>query len=616
MSQPSLISRLFGVLWRGLTRLRLALSNLLFLAALALMYFVYIGAGPQALPDKAALLVNPVGVVVDEKSYVEPLQAFLGEPSPADNEVLLRDLIDAIEYAADDPGITALVFELDNLVYVGQSKTYEITRALENFKTSGKPVIAVGDYFSQDQYLLASHADTVIAHPMGGVMLEGYSSYRNYFRDALAKFKVNIHVFKAGEHKSIAEPFERNNMSDGERAITERWLTQLWQRYTSTVEAQRELPAGSIQQLVDHYPDQLALHDGDIARTAQSAGLVDELLGRTESNDYLIDVVGAENEDGLYEAVGFEYYAARRRAEQSVNQAAPRVAVITAEGSIQVGDQPPGTIGGDSLAALIELASDDPDVAAVVLRVNSGGGSVFASEIIRQRLLEVRESGIPVVISMGSVAASGGYYIAAEADQIWATPGTITGSIGVFAAVPTMEEVFGWAGVHTDGVGTTALAGATRLDRPLNPHLGALVRSSVGFSYQTFIGLVAEGRDMDLAEVDALAQGRVWSAADAKEQGLVDELGSLQDSIAAAAELAGLGDYEVEYVAQPLSPRDLLMQRLADRLAVEPVSQAARMPSTALAGLLRPMWRSVEWLGRLDDPGHLYMRCEDCGTGF
>jgi protease-4 len=222
MSQPSLISRLFGALWRGLTRLRLALSNLLFLAALALMYFVYIGAGPQALPDKAALLVNPVGVVVDEKSYVEPLQAFLGEPSPADNEVLLRDLIDAIEYAADDPGITALVFELDNLVYVGQSKTYEITRALENFKTSGKPVIAVGDYYSQDQYLLASHADTVIAHPMGGVMLEGYSSYRNYFRDALAKFKVNIHVFKAGELKSIAEPFERNNMSDGERAIQAR----------------------------------------------------------------------------------------------------------------------------------------------------------------------------------------------------------------------------------------------------------------------------------------------------------------------------------------------------------------------------------------------------------
>ena len=439
----SFIRRFLAACWRGITRIRLALSNILFLAMIAIIYFVYLGGSPEPLPDRAALLLNPRGTIVDEKSFVEPLQALLGEPSPADHEVLLRDVIEAIEYARDDPAINSLVMELDKLRSVGISKTQEIARAIESFRESGKPIIAVGDYYTQDQYLLASYADTIIVHPYGGVALEGYSSYHNYFREALEKLSVNMHVFKAGEHKSIAEPFLRDDMSPGEKKITRRWLGVLWQQYTALVERHRKLPEGAVNKYIENYVSNLQAQGGNLAKASLESGLVDELMGRSESNDYLSRLVGATNEDGMYEAIVFERYVAHKRPLSLMGVEGEHVAVITARGMIRTGDQPPGTIGGDSLARLIRTTAAQEGVAAIVLRVNSGGGSVFASEIIRQAVLNARAAGLPVVISMGAVAASGGYYIAAEADQIWATPTTITGSIGVFAAFPTIERLMG-----------------------------------------------------------------------------------------------------------------------------------------------------------------------------
>jgi protease-4 len=501
--------------------------------------------------------------------------------------------------------------ELDNLVYAGISRTQEIVRALETFRASGKPVIAVGDYYTQDQYLLASHADEVIVHPLGGVALEGFSSYRNYFRSALEKLSINVHIFRAGEHKSAIEPLVRDDMSPEEKAVTARWLDDLWAQYAAMVEAERDLPPGAVTAYANEFPERLRQHGGDAATAALEAGLVDRLMQRAEANDYLIEVVGAEDEDGLYEAVVFERYAARKQPSRDDAADSGRVAVVTAAGNILPGDQPPGVIGGDSTARLIRGAAEDEDTDAIVLRINSGGGSMFASEVIRQQVLFAQSREIPVVVSMGSVAASGGYYIAAPADEIWATPTTITGSIGVFAAFPTFEDLLERVGIYTDGVGTTEMAGSLRADRPLNPDLVEALNSGIEFAYRTFLDVVAEGRDMPVEAVEPLAEGRVWSAADALETGLVDRVGSLEEAIASAAALAGVDDYEVDYVELPLSPRDLIMKQLANR-----VGQLGFTAPAALARLVSPVRAAVEELSVLQDPRHLYLRCLDCGSGL
>jgi protease IV len=613
MSKPSLLRRILSGIWAGITRVRLALSNILFLVMIVLIYFVYLGGAPEPLPEKAALLLNLSGTVVDQRSEVNPLTALMGKPTPADHEVLLRDVIEAIDYATEDPAINSLVMELDYLVYVGISKTQEIIPALERFRESGKPIVAIGDYFTQDQYLLASYADTVISHPMGGVALEGYSSYINYFREALENISVNVHIFRAGEHKSAVEPFIRDDMSPGEKEVTSRWLNNLWGQYTGIVEAQRELAAGAVNDYINNFPARLQREGGDAAQAAVAAGLVDKLLGRSDGNEFLVELVGASNEDGLYEAVEFERYVARKRPMHLGSIEGDRVAVITADGNIIPGDQPPGTIGGDSLARLIRSAVEADGVKAIVLRVNSGGGSMFASEIIRQQVLHAQEMGLPVVVSMGSVAASGGYYIAAEADEIWATPTTITGSIGVFAAFPTFEDLLHRVGIFTDGVGTTSLAGSLRADRALNPELVQALNSSVEFAYSEFLQVVAQGRDLSIVQVDPLAEGRVWSAEDALESGLIDKLGSLHDAVESAAALAQLQDYEVDYVEAPLSPRDLLMKQLARTFGSLNVWTASTT-STALHTLLGPVQQAAQELDILQDPKHIYLRCISCGV--
>ena len=613
MSKPSFLRRIFGGLWGVITWVRVVLANILFLLVIAVIYLAYVGEAPEPLPERAALLLNPMGTIVDQKTYIEPLQALVAEPNPTDNEVLLRDILDAVRFAADDPAITALVMELDYLMYAGISKSQEIAEAISVFKASGKPVIALGDYFTQDQYLLASQADTIVMHPFGGVAIEGFASYRNYFREALANALVTMHVFKAGEHKSMAEPFLLDGMSEGEKAITGRWLDIMWGQYTAIVEQRRELPAGTLNDYANNHAARLQAARGDTAVLALEAKLVDQLAHRSQANAQVAELVGAVNDEGLYEAVEFQRYLARNRALSLPVAGQKRVAVITASGDIMPGEQPPGTVGGDTLADLITTTASEADVGAIVLRVDSGGGSVFASEIIRQAVLDTKAQGLPVVVSMGSVAASGGYYIAAEADQIWATPGTITGSIGVFAAFPTFEQLLEKFGIRTDGVGTTGLAGSLRVDRPLNPALASSITSSVEHTYRGFVGLVAQGRGMSFEQVDAVAQGRVWNAIDALEAGLIDELGGLDQAVEASAELAGLEDYRVDFIEPSLSPTEQIVQQLADRVgSLGFIRQAA--VTQGFDRLLQPVRQAVQVAVSFDDPRYLFMRCMDCGV--
>jgi protease-4 len=609
--EPGLLRRLLSGFWRGVTRARIILSNLLFLLVLVVVFVAFRGSAPEPLPAKAALVLNPVGDIVDQLTYVDPYELLLDQRGPDQREVLLRDVLDAIATAKTDPGISSLVMELDKLANVGISRSGEIIAALEDFRGSGKPLVARGENFSQGQYLLATQADTIILHPFGSVQIEGFSSYRLYMKEALDKLSLSMHVFRAGEHKSFVEPFLRSDMSPGEKEITGRWLDHLWSAYTDTVEERRQLGAGALQQYISGYSQALQAAGGDPARMALDLGLVDKLEDRREANDSLIAVVGGSDREGHYQGVGFERYLAHKRPLLDAHPVGDRVGVITARGTIREGEQPAGSIGGDSLAALIDLALEDDGVKALVLRVDSGGGGVFASEIIRRKLLEVKDKGLPIVVSMGSVAASGGYWIAMPADEIWATPTTITGSIGVFAAFPTAERLINRFGLYVDGVGTTEMAGAFRIDRPLNPELANMLQANVDSIYQRFVGLVAQGRGLTPTDVDALAGGRVWSGTDALELGLVDKLGGLDEAVAAAAQLAALDTYEVDNIEPPQSPQEMLVRQLLG----EARAWGWKSPEAWYAGLtgwLAPLRASLDLFAELDDPNRVYARCILC----
>ncbi|EED32431.1 signal peptide peptidase SppA, 67K type [gamma proteobacterium NOR5-3] len=584
----------------------MALANVVFLAILVVLWVTFSGK-PEPLPERAALVLDLAGRVVDERSQIEAASLIFAQ-EPSSREILLMDLIDSVDIASSDERISALVLQLDGLVSIGQSKTTELGEAIARFRETGKPVVAIGDYYSQDQYRLAVEADAVLMHPFGAVALEGYSVYSNYFADALEKLSVTMHVFRAGEYKSIAEPLQRNDMSDGERAITKEWLQDLWSAYAAAVEERRGLETGALDALLNNFPQRLRDEGGNAGRLALQAGLVDELLDRAQQNEYLTSLVGARDEDGSFAGLPFARYLSRMR-PTALSPDLPTVSIVTAQGNMLPGEQPPGTIGGDTLSRLLRNTAQRADTKAIVLRVNTGGGSVFASEIIRAEIARIRQAGTPVVVSMGSVAASGGYYIATAADRIIATPTTITGSIGVFAAFPTVERLLAKGGIHTDGVGTTGLAGGLRPDRALDPAVSDVLQQSVDDLYAQFLQLVSQGRSIDMETLDSIAQGRVLSARDALEAGLVDGLGSLDYAVQEAATLAGFSqdDYNVISIMPEFSSRDLLLQQLSERMGV---SRLLAVPGLAL--LWGPVQQSVDLLESFADPGHMYMRCMGC----
>ncbi|GAB5414679.1 MAG: signal peptide peptidase SppA [Congregibacter sp.] len=611
-----MIMRILRGLWRAITVTRTLLANLLFLGVLFLIWSAVSGTKPEPLPERAALLVKPIGRVVDSRTRV-PTASFLVEADAASSEVVLSDLIDSVDLAATDPRITALVLELDQLVSIGLSKSSEFAEAITRFRDTGKPVVATGSYYSQDQYRLAVEADTILMPPYGALALEGFSFYGNYFAEALEKLSLTMHVFRAGEFKSIAEPLQRNDMSAGEREITRAWLKDLWGEYTASVETRRGLAKGDVDALLSNYPSRLREVGGNAARLALEAGLVDRLAGRQETQRFLVETVGAVDKEGAAATVAFEAYLARAR-QGSRTVGMPNVAVVSAQGNMLPGDQPPGAIGGDSLSRTLRETAARKDTRAIVLRINSGGGSVFASEVIRREMAQIRAAGTPIVVSMGSVAASGAYYIATAADRILATPTTLTGSIGVFAAFPTAERLLQRGGIHTDGIGTTPIAGGLRPDRPLAPEIKDALQQSVEDMYEQFLGLVMDSRNMDRAKADSLAQGRVMSGMRAMKVGLVDELGGLQRAISSAAEIAGLqeGAYEVIELEPEFSPRDQLLQQLNDSLNVQAKMWLGDSPLAGLISLWAEQDRQSGWLDQLTslstDPRHIYMMCLRC----
>ena len=605
-----MILRFLKAIWRflsGVSRVISVLVPLLFVGVFIAAFSLSLGdAGPEALPDKAALLIAPSGALVEDAPALEPLAAlFSQEYQPP---TVLQDVISAIRSAAKDERISAVVLDLENVSGPTTSQTLEISAAIAEFKEAGKPVIAKADFYSQANYLLAAQADQVLLHPEGGLFLEGFSVYRAYLRTFLERVRVTMHVFRAGDNKSAVEPYLRDDMSEGEREVITRWLTGLWSAFTGLAESGRDMPPGSMDAFIATFPEQLSAAGNDLAETLLAGGWVDVLADHGEMEAALVEWVGAEDEDGLAPMVSLEHYQEDMAVRRSVTeQGLPLIAIVPVEGTLVPGDSEEGMAGSDTITHYIEMALEAESLAAIVLRVNSPGGSVFASDQIRRKLFEVRERGIPLVVSMGSVAASGGYWIAAEADEIWALPTTITGSIGAFSAFPTIEGVLDYIGVTVDGLGTTPLAGAASFERGLSPEMASIVQAlSVG-AYQDFVQLVEIGRDMSPEAVEQVADGLVWTGQEAAKNGLVDGLGGLEQAVAAAASLAGVEQWRTRRTSMPPSFESLFIEELSRSLTQSVLPKGAWFQ--ALANSLTPVVKSVS---SLRDPAHLYVQCLLC----
>jgi protease-4 len=610
MSVGSALTGFFGLVWRILEGVRRVLHLILLLVIFGFILAALHTSIPT-VPRSAALVLAPEGELVEQLA-TDPVRRAFGQASggPAP-ETLLKDVIDAIQIAKGDSRIKLIVLQLSNLAPSGLSKLQEIGAALREFRAAGKRVVAAADSMDQTQYYLAAQAGEVYLDPLGLVYVDGFSYYRMYLKDAIDKLGVDVNVFRAGTFKSYTDQFSRSNMAPSEREESSVWLEALWNAYSQDVTRARSMPSNALNQYIAEEPAALAAVNGDAAKLALQRGLVTALKSRRQVADDLKGLVGEDQDNHSFNAIGMSQYLAAARSKRVLkSKSDARVGIVVASGEILDGHQPPGTIGGESTADLLRQARYDNTVKAVVLRVDSPGGSMFASEQILREVQALRKAGKPVVVSMSTYAASGGYYISAAANQIFASPTTLTGSIGVFSVVPTFQHTLEKLGVKVDGIGTTPLAGDMRMERTLGPAARQILQTSVEHAYAEFLTRVGEGRKKSVTEVDKIAQGRVWAGVDAQRIGLVDTLGGLKDASDAAAKLAEMGsEYDAEYIESEMTLREeLLMQLRSESL------QMARMmgliaPRSELDRALDPVLEQARSIARLNDPRGLYAYC-------
>jgi protease IV len=610
MSVGSALVGFFGLVWRILERIRRVLHLVLLLVIFGFILAALHTSIPS-VPRTAALVIAPEGEIVEQLSS-DPVRRALGEASggPAP-ETQLRDVTDAIAAAKSDSRIKLIVLDLGSLDASGLSKLQEVGAALRDFRAAGKRVVVAADSMDQTQYYLAAQAGEVYLDPMGLVYLDGFSYYRMFLKDAIEKLNVDVNVFRAGTFKSYTDEFSRSDMAPSEREETSVWLEALWNAYQQDVTRARSLPAGSLNEFIADEPAALAAVSGDAAKLALQRGLVTALKSRRQMADELKVLVGEDEDTHSFNSIGMSQYLTSIRSKHVLkSKSDSKVGIVVAAGEILDGHQPPGTIGGESTADLLREARYDNAVKAVVLRVDSPGGSMFASEQILREVQTLRKAGKPVVVSMSTYAASGGYYISAAANQIFASPTTLTGSIGVFSVVPTFQRTLEKLGVKVDGLGTTPLAGDMRQDRPLTAASRQILQSSVDHAYAEFLHRVGDGRKKPVEDVDKIAQGRVWAGVDAQRIGLVDHLGGLKDAIDAAAKLAELGtDYDIDYIEPELSLREeLLMQLRSETLHIAQIAGLIP-PRTDIEQVLDPVLEQARAIAKLNDPRGLYAYC-------
>jgi len=545
--RSNIIARFFRALWNTVNFTRRLVFNIIFVFLLVIFFGAMFAKAPK-IAERTALVVDPKGAIV-EQFTAAPAQRALDKIAGSERrEVQLRDLLHALDSAAKDTRIERVVFIPDEISSVGQASSREIAAAFDRVKIAGKEVITVSNGMSQSQYLLAAHSTQILLHPDGAVLLEGLGRYHTYYKEALDKLGVDVHVFRVGEYKSAVEPYMLDHGSAEAKEADLFWMSSVWNDYLADVGTQRKIAPATLQSDIEHYPELLKASAGDLAEVALKQKLVDQLATRDQARDMLITKGVKDEAEHNFRQIDLRDYLSRIE-HDNLGDMRPEIGVVVAEGEISGAEQSAGGIGGESTARLLREAREDENLKAIVLRVNSPGGEVFASELIRREVELTRKAGKPIVVSMGDVAASGGYWISMNADEIWAEPNTITGSIGIFGLFMNIPNTLAKIGIHADGVGTTSLAGAFDVRLPLDPKVGALIQSVIDKGYQNFIGKVAAARGKTPAQIDLIARGRVWSGTQAKERGLVDQLGGLREATASAAKRANLGDdYRVTYI--------------------------------------------------------------------
>ncbi len=606
------IGLFFKGIWKVINFTRLAIINLLFFAIIAMLYFAFTHVEPASTEEKteSALVLNLSGPIVEQSRYFTPMDSFTGSLFGKDlpKENVLFDIVDSIRHASTDDNISGLVLSLKEMPETSLTKLRYIAKAINEFKATGKPVYAYGAFYNQSQYYLASYADSIFLAPDGAVLIKGYSAYTMYFKSLLEKLDVTTHVFRVGTYKSAVEPFLRDDMSDEAKESARRWVTQLWEGYVEDVTTNRQIEPATLNPDMDQFLSLLKNVDGDLAKLSQQLGLVDELATRQQVNQSMIEAFGSDNKGG-FNAVG--YYRYQAEIPRKMPEHDDSIAVVVASGSIMDGKQPRGTIGGDTTAALLKQARENKKVKSVVLRVDSPGGSAFASEVIRNEVEALREAGKPVVVSMSSVAASGGYWISMSADKIIAQPTSITGSIGIFSVVTTFEKGLDEIGVHTDGVGTSPFSGVG-ITSGLSKGASQAFQMGIENGYKRFIGLVADNRDLTVEQVDQVAQGRVWTGKDALARGLIDQIGDFDDALAVAAKLAQLDAYDIYWVEEPLTPAQQFVQDMMQQVSVSLGVNVESWIPKSLLPMAKQLQQHSTLLDTLNDPKGQYVLCLTC----
>ncbi|MCG4021645.1 signal peptide peptidase SppA, partial [Escherichia coli] len=552
------------------------------------------------------------GVIVDKpdssQRFSKLSRQLLGASSDRLQENSLFDIVNTIRQAKDDRNITGIVMDLKNFAGGDQPSMQYIGKALKEFRDSGKPVYAVGENYSQGQYYLASFANKIWLSPQGVVDLHGFATNGLYYKSLLDKLKVSTHVFRVGTYKSAVEPFIRDDMSPAAREADSRWIGELWQNYLNTVAANRQIPAQQVFPGAQGLLEGLTKTGGDTAKYALENKLVDALASSAEIEKTLTKEFGWSKTDKNYRAISYYDYALKTPADTGDS-----IGVVFANGAIMDGEETQGNVGGDTTAAQIRDARLDPKVKAIVLRVNSPGGSVTASEVIRAELAAARAAGKPVVVSMGGMAASGGYWISTPANYIVANPSTLTGSIGIFGVITTVENSLDSIGVHTDGVSTSPLADVS-ITRALPPEVQQMMQLSIENGYKRFITLVADARHSTPEQIDKIAQGHVWTGQDAKANGLVDSLGDFDDAVAKAAELAKVKQWHLEYYVDEPTFFDKVMDNMSGSVrAMLPDAFQAMLPAP-LASVASTVKSESDKLAAFNDPQNRYAFCLTCAN--
>ena len=616
----SAVGSFFAGAWRWLGLVQHAIMRvigliLIIIALIALLGAIF-GGDAFELADNGVLRLEPAGVIVEEKTRVSPSDAFTASLLGADpsNEILLRDVVDGLRLAAEDEDITAIVANFDGLAGATPAALHEIAEEMAAFRESGKEIIVYSDGLGMASYFLAAQADQLALHAFGAADVSGYAVYRTYFRSLLDRLNVTINVYRVGTFKSALEPVLGDEMSPEAEEANRFLYGDIWNAYQDRVEAARALSDGALQAYAD---DAVALYqaaDRNAAQMAVNAGLADEIVSRAGWKDRMEERFGRDEEAESFEASDFFAYLADRR--EAAKPDGDVIAVVMAVGAIIDGEADGGTIGGDAHAALIRRARLDEDVKAIVLRVDSGGGSVFASEVIREELEQAREDGKIVIASMGGVAASGGYWISTPAHEIWAEPTTITGSIGIFGFFPTLENALPEIGVFSDGFAQSNMAGGMSLQRGVNATWNELLQLNIEAGYERFLSVVGEARGMTRDEVDAVAQGRVWTGTQALERGLVDQLGGFDEAVAAAAERAGLeeGAYTVKLIEEELEGFEKFLADLGAAEALAHVFGDNAVANGPLGAVLQSAGDELERVNMMNDPNGLYAACLTCET--